>query len=649
MNNKLKSQLDKLYRSAKEINLVTISDILKTTDYGKDDVLDILNINNFLSETYTPKELALLIVELGRLHNPKTIIDICCGVGIVLSYCDYGKELYGIDINHTTLEFAKILNPKPKFSCDDILQKNINQKYDFVIGDFPFGMRIRKDNISYPGEYLFISKALSLLAENGTTICIVPNSFLWQENKYIKELRSEILSKYSLEFIIHIPAGKFLRNTSIKCAIIGISNSKPNKSTFITEYTQSIDKIMVDLRNTNSNNRVSQDKLKDRWDKEFFNPEFKKIEEGLRNNDIKELHELAIVYRGYSPNQSDDISVIGDQNPEDIDQNKFLLLGGRNIYNGSIQLTKKDRYIELNKKDTFQRSILKPGDIIISLLFANRKIYFYSLQDPSAVVNSSCAIIRSPDNKYLYTYLKSIEGRDLFIAQATQGLKGATIPNLTIKELKKIKIPILPLDNLNQISTESIWSLNENESIEFSLQLKKLKQFPDLKFLADTVENFIKEANSIKHLINKGESKNLEFKQTYQYDIKLKQSNKELLSNIAKVCASFCNTDDGILLIGVTDECNIYGIENEFPSDDKFLQHFNNSIIKSKLNLRTNKRVDASIIEVDGHKICKVECKKGDREVYFNNQLYVRIGPTSTPLPLNEVVDYVNKNFRKAK
>lgn len=649
MSKHIYNELDRTLDKLSSLDLPTLLELMKKTTFDKDDIINVLNQSFFLKGYFTPRELALLIIELGRIKKPNSIIDICCGVGNILSYCDYGKEWYGIDNNRNVIEIAKMLNSKPTFYFENVLSKNFKKNYDLVIGDFPFGQRIETGGKVHQSEYLFIKKGLSILNNNGLLLCLVPQSFLFGSSKFIKNLRNEILSKYNLELILHLPAGIFLQNTRIRCALLGISNSQPSKTTHISEYTKSIDKILIDFINSKSLNKIPQESIVDRWDKEYFNPEFKSIEEKLKGKEVKKLCELANIYRGYSALRSENPQVIELKYIKTIPMDKYLLLGGRNINHGLLKLTDYDRYIDKINKPSFSRAILKPGDIIISMLFSKRNIYIYKKDDPRAVANNSCAIIRSPDKNYLYTYFQSKEGQDLFIKQTKNALKGATIPGLTIKDLENIKIPILPLDNLNKVEHKEIWNMSKEESIEFLFVLKELKQQPKYKNIAETIEQFIEDSNNIKSLINKGESKNLEFKQTYRWDIRNKKINKDLLYNIAKVCASFCNTEGGTLLIGVTDNGDIYGIEREFPNDDAFLKHFTDSIIKSKLKLKTNNRVDPSIVETEDNKICQVNCMKRDEPVYFDNQLFIRRGPTSSALPLKEVVNYVNKHFREIK
>jgi hypothetical protein len=59
---------------------------------------------------------------------------------------------------------------------------------------------------------------------------------------------------------------------------------------------------------------------------------------------------------------------------------------------------------------------LSQGDIIVSTLFDRRKLYRYGKDDPPAVVNNSCAIIRAGrESDYIVSYLRTLSGERDFL------------------------------------------------------------------------------------------------------------------------------------------------------------------------------------------------------------------------------------------
>src|SRR5438105_8031082 len=158
------------------------------------------------------------------------------------------------------------------------------------------------------------------------------------------------------------------------------------------------------------------------------------------------LGQIAAVVTGYSPRR-DERKKTG----------KYLLLGGRNIKDGRLARTPKDNYIDDVPKGSFQRAVAQAGDVIVSTLFDTRKLYVYRDDDPPAVVNNSCAIIRAPEkNDYIISYLRTLEGKKKFLSDATRATRGTFIPHLSIASLAGIEIPLLPLSELQRLGDQHI-------------------------------------------------------------------------------------------------------------------------------------------------------------------------------------------------
>lgn len=123
---------------------------------------------------------------------------------------------------------------------------------------------------------------------------------------------------------------------------------------------------------------------------------------------IQTIGELANVFLGFSPKPS-----------ERNKKGEYLLLGGRNMQNGLLVTTDADSYVDGIDRGSFQRAIAKPGDIIVSILFDRRKLYLYQKNDPRAVVNNSCAIVRAgAQSDYIISYLRTLTGERDFLDKA---------------------------------------------------------------------------------------------------------------------------------------------------------------------------------------------------------------------------------------
>ena len=91
----------------------------------------------------------------------------------------------------------------------------------------------------------------------------------------------------------------------------------------------------------------------------------------------------------------------------------------------------------------------------------------------------------------------------------------------------------------------------------------------------------LSEEDQIKLLIPKGESKNLEFKETFSLDVKKGTKEKYIEKSALKTIGAFLNSEGGDLLIDINDEGDAIGLEGEiskfYKNDDKFLLNFKKS------------------------------------------------------------------------
>jgi restriction endonuclease S subunit len=170
----------------------------------------------------------------------------------------------------------------------------------------------------------------------------------------------------------------------------------------------------------------------------------------LLGNYYAHIGQLAFVYRGFTPKPN-----------ERKQKGKYLLLGGRNISGGQLIKSSKDAYTDDIPRESFRRAIAKPGDIIVSTLFDKRKLYIFRRSDPQAVVLDSCAIIRTRavfegGDDYILSYLRTIKGQEQFLHDAEQATGGEFIPRLSIKDLEAIKVPLLPISDLQRLGDTHI-------------------------------------------------------------------------------------------------------------------------------------------------------------------------------------------------
>lgn len=150
---------------------------------------------------------------------------------------------------------------------------------------------------------------------------------------------------------------------------------------------------------------------------------------------------------------------------------------------------------------------------------------------------------------------------------------------------------------------------------------------------------------SIRQLIVKGENRAVEFKSTMRMNLHSKKPGKEIELAWMKGVAGFLNTDGGVLLLGVTDDGEITGLERDvFENDDKCRLHFKN-LISRHLGADHSKYVRFLLVPVDGKTVGVVRCARSEDPVFLKDgnkeHFYIRNGPSSDELPVSQALNYI--------
>jgi len=155
----------------------------------------------------------------------------------------------------------------------------------------------------------------------------------------------------------------------------------------------------------------------------------------------------------------------------------------------------------------------------------------------------------------------------------------------------------------------------------------------------------------IRERIAAGESRSLEFKASLRWDYREGKVNKVLENVVIKTLAGFLNAKDGgTLLIGISDDATILGIEQDYSTlrkgqgRDEFELHLNQLIARS-LGESVPVFITPTFHSIDGHDICQITVESSDHPIYDNEgQFYLRVGNATRPLPVNEAVEYIQRN-----
>ena len=259
-------------------------------------------------------------------------------------------------------------------------------------------------------------------------------------------------------------------------------------------------------------------------------------------------------------------------------------------------------------------------------------------------------------NEYVFT--EKEEGRTLYVvAEGDLLLELMGKPYRTFAKYDNFGEVALVND---QIRTGSIKALNDATLICIKgkdlFDVHKLDCLTILKIyqqIAKQVTTYLRSGihTTTMLLIQKGENESVEFKSSLRWNFHTKKYDREIEHAALKTIAAFLNSSGGTLIIGVKDNGEIIGMENDkFENDDKALLHLTN-LVRERMNVLHMKTIHPVIEILEGKKVLRIDVEPSDTPAYVthkNDELFcIRSGPSTVALPVSHVYDYINKRFMK--
>ena len=181
----------------------------------------------------------------------------------------------------------------------------------------------------------------------------------------------------------------------------------------------------------------------------------------------------------------------------------------------------------------------------------------------------------------------------------------------------------------------------------------------------ERMERFIEDAEhaapstpdvQVRTLIAAGESATVEFKASARWDTKKNRHNPLLEEVIVKTIAGFLNGHGGTLLIGVSDNGVVLGLDRDYlhtrkknSSQDQFELWLTNHLMQ-KLGHEAKPCFHIDFAECDGSDVCRVMVYRSAKPVFVmkNGQevLYVRRGNATNPyIKASEILAYKDQHW----
>ena len=238
--------------------------------------------------------------------------------------------------------------------------------------------------------------------------------------------------------------------------------------------------------------------------------------------------------------------------------------------------------------------------------------------------------------------------------------EGATIPHVNYSLLMRCRLATPPI----RVQQDILETFRKFERLETLVEdykrdvvLNPESALTMSSKLDDMISSVTKlsEEEVILGLIRGGESKHVEFKETFQFNQHANgQRDSRLVDACIKTIGAFLNSGGGDLLVGVADDQQVIGIERDINMNggthDSFLLHFKN-FIEKRIGQEYYPVIDQKIVTVKGKPILRVRCssaKEAKLSVVFvdNEHCYIRTNPATDKLTGRELESFL-RTFRE--
>ena len=158
---------------------------------------------------------------------------------------------------------------------------------------------------------------------------------------------------------------------------------------------------------------------------------------------------------------------------------------------------------------------------------------------------------------------------------------------------------------------------------------------------------------TIEKIIQADESRELEFKSTFQWDVRESKQNKELRKSVLKTLAAFMNSEGGTLVIGVTDDKEILGLDDDLKLTRQSLDVFEQTVFnvfESAIGVGFVQHCPMRFEDAtDGKKVCVIEVQPSSEPAFVSFQgkeeFFIRRGNVTKGLEASDQHDYIRKRF----
>lgn len=156
-------------------------------------------------------------------------------------------------------------------------------------------------------------------------------------------------------------------------------------------------------------------------------------------------------------------------------------------------------------------------------------------------------------------------------------------------------------------------------------------------------------------LLAQGEGGRIEFKQTLRWDVRKKAVSKDTERAIMKTIIGFLNADGGTLVIGVDDNANLVGLQEDFNSlpkknRDSFENHFT-ALVKAMIGIKFRSLIHTRFEKIGEDEVCIIDVEPSSKPAYLigldgKEEFFVRTGNATNPFTMSEAEEYIAMRWK---
>ncbi len=156
-------------------------------------------------------------------------------------------------------------------------------------------------------------------------------------------------------------------------------------------------------------------------------------------------------------------------------------------------------------------------------------------------------------------------------------------------------------------------------------------------------------------LIYQGEGPSIEFKSSFRWDLKQSKVNNAMVNAVLKTIAGYMNSKGGTLLIGVSDNKEIIGLENDYKTlkrgDRDGFEQAIITAVSTSLGTDLCKFIQIVFHSIGGNDVCRIIISSSPRPVFVGHgkerKFYLRTGGGTRDLDIKEAMEYAYRHWKK--